>query len=268
MHAAAYAALALDCSYEAIRATDQELSSVVARLRAGELDGLNVTVPHKRRVLLHAGRIDATARASSAANTLVRDPDGLVVAHDTDTLALAAELEALGHEPWEGARALVLGTGGAARCAVIALACHLRVREITVRGRALADDAARALFDEEVSGLLRAAGASCGLRLEPWAPNVATEREVLVLVQATTAGMDGGPPGEVAAEAIAWTSVARQAVALDVVYGRSTTPFVEAARARGLSVVDGLGMLARQGALAFELWLGCPAPFDVMRAAL
>ncbi len=64
------------------------------------------------------------------------------------------------------------------------------------------------------------------------------------------------------------TTLPPDAVAVDVVYAPRDTPFLRAARARGLPSDDGLGMLARQGALAFELWLGVPAPFEVMLAAL
>ena len=67
---------------------------------------------------------------------------------------------------------------------------------------------------------------------------------------------------------MAWTALPSDAVALDVVYAPAETPFLRAARARGLRSANGLGMLARQGALAFHLWTGLPAPFDAMRAAL
>ncbi len=267
MHDAAYAALGLDCSYEAIRATADELPGLVARLRDGELDGLNVTIPHKHRVLAHVDGLDPTARTSSGANTLVRERDGFVVAHNTDTAALASELECLGVGGPE-ARALVLGAGGAAKSAVVALACHLRVGEITVRGRVFADAAARDAWGGGISALLRAAGAVSSLHLEPWGPRDAIEREVSAIVQATSAGMAGGAPGGVAADGVAWRSVRHSAVALDVVYGEGATPFLTAAQARGLRVTDGSGMLARQGALAFELWLRRPAPFDVMLSAL
>ena len=80
--------------------------------------------------------------------------------------------------------------------------------------------------------------------------------------------MRGGPPGEVVADAVRWERVPATAVALDVVYAPPDTPFLRAARAHGLTCDHGLGMLARQGALAFELWLGVRPPLDVMRAAV
>jgi len=80
--------------------------------------------------------------------------------------------------------------------------------------------------------------------------------------------MHGADPGDAAAGAVAWAALPHDAVALDVVYAPPDTPFLRAARARGLRAAGGLGMLARQGALAFEIWLGIPAPLEVMRAAL
>jgi shikimate dehydrogenase len=80
--------------------------------------------------------------------------------------------------------------------------------------------------------------------------------------------MKGADLGAVAADAVDWSSLPNDAVVIDVVYEPRDTPFLRAAQKRGLRCDDGLGMLARQGALAFELWLGIPAPFDVMRAAL
>ena len=80
--------------------------------------------------------------------------------------------------------------------------------------------------------------------------------------------MDGGPPGEIVADAIAWDSVPPSAIALDVVYEPRDTPFLERARARGLTCTDGLRMLALQGALALRLWLGVDPPLDAMLAAL
>jgi shikimate dehydrogenase len=87
-------------------------------------------------------------------------------------------------------------------------------------------------------------------------------------MQTTSCGMTGAAPGEIVANAVDWSALPAYAVALDVVYAPSETPFLRAARARGLRAANGLGMLARQGALAFELWLGIPAPYDVMLAAI
>jgi shikimate dehydrogenase len=263
MHAAAYRALHLPHTYEALRATASELPGIVDALRTGRFDGLNVTVPHKERVLGLVDELDASARIVGAANTLVRSPEGRVMAYNTDAPALAAEIDrlrgSLAHPaPWDTGRALVLGSGGAARAAVAACA-KLGAREIVVRARAFDDASRRDRFVGE---------APAAIAPQPWAASSASEGETIAVVQATSAGMKGADPGTAVADVVAWGSLPPNAVAVDVVYAPRDTPFLRAARARGLCSDDGLGMLARQGALAFELWLGVAAPFEIMRAAL
>lgn len=244
MHTAGYRARGVDASYEAIRATPVDLAPLVQSLRDGRFDGFSVTIPHKRRILEHVDRVDPSAERVGAANTLVRTAEGAVVAYNTDVPALARELATLApertKEEWRASRAIVLGTGGAAASAIAALESDLRVREVVVRSRRGADALRPTDFDAEA----------------------------LTIVQATSAGMDGADPGDVVADAIAWTALPARAIALDVVYAPRETPFLRAASAHGIRSANGLGMLARQGALAFELWLGAPAPYDAMLAAI
>jgi shikimate dehydrogenase len=276
MHGAALRALGLPHTYEAVRATAAELPQIVAALREGTFDGLNVTVPHKERVLALADALDESARVAGAANTLVRDAAGRIVAHNTDAPALAAELARL--RPGasvRGGRGLVLGSGGAARAAIVALGSYLGLDEIVVRARSFADPARREAF---------VATAPRRVTAEAWSPSSAGEANTVALVQATSAGMRGADPGEEVAGVVAWDALPSDAVAIDVVYAPRETPWLRAARRRGLASDDGLGMLARQGGLALELWLasfangpadgpneaGAPvrAPFEAMRAAL
>jgi shikimate dehydrogenase len=264
MHAAAFRALGLPHTYEAVRAAVDDLAGVLSALRAGRFDGLNVTVPHKQRVLAMVDVVDESARISGAANTLVRGEGGRIVAYNTDAPALAAEFRVLAGDefPWTNARALVLGSGGAARAAVTAFAIHLGVPDIVVRARAFADEVRREAFVRE---------APCPLTARPWSAlrdDRDDDAQILALVQATSAGMLGADSGEAAAGMVAWDRLASQAVAIDVVYAPRETPWLRAARARGIRCDDGLGMLARQGALALELWLEVPAPLGVMRGAI
>jgi shikimate dehydrogenase len=273
MHSAAYAALGLPHIYERIRATADGLPGLVQLLREGRYDGLNVTVPHKRSILAYVDAIDPSAALVGVANTLVRRGDGRIIAHNTDVPALAEELCQLAPdvprgEGWKGAHALVLGTGATARSAVMALASDLRVARIVVRGRSFEDDRKREAFRAEIGERLEAAGATSAIHLEPWLASVATERSLAAIVQATSAGMDGGDPGEAVVRAVEWGALSEAVVALDVVYAPPVTPFLRAAASCGLRAGNGFGMLARQGAIAFELWLGIPAPFEAMRAAL
>jgi shikimate dehydrogenase len=244
MHRAAFRALGLPHTYEAVRVAAEDVPRVVAALRAGDFDGLNVTVPHKERVLSLVDEVDEGARLARAANTLVRDR-GRVVAYNTDAPALAAEIRALaGDGALRGARALVLGSGGAARAARTALRA-LGVDDVVVRARTAREEGTQA-----------------------WRPSPESEATTRVVIQATSAGMTGADPGETVASVVAWSALPPDAVALDVVYAPPETVFLRAARERGLRAENGFGMLARQGALALELWLGASAPLEAMRAAL
>ena len=258
MHMAAFRALGLPHTYEAIRVTSGELPRVLQALREGQYDGLNVTVPHKQAALALAD--DVAVPGTAAANTLVRARDGRVVAHNTDVPALAEELRLLAGPgaPWASRRALVLGSGGAALAAIAALR-SLGSVDVVVR--------ARRPCGSHGTGSRRSPWPRADAT-QPWQPSPSSEAQTLAVVQATSAGMTGADPGDTLTDVVAWDALAPDAVALDVVYAPPETPFLTAARARGLRHANGLGMLARQGALAFELWLGIPAPLGVMRAAL
>jgi shikimate dehydrogenase len=185
-----------------------------------------------------------------------------VEAHNTDVAALALEIANLLPEQrqWSRVRALVLGKGGAARSAVCALAVDLGVSEVAVRARGGAP--------EDFAREMRELTSGARVVAEPWTPSQELEARTSVVVQCTSAGMHGADPGEPVADRVAWAALPPHAGALDVVYVPPETPFLRAAREHGLRGANGLGMLARQGALAFELWLGVPAPYNAMLAAI
>jgi shikimate dehydrogenase len=263
MHEAAYRALGLPHVYEKLETTSEDLPRRVEDLRAGRYAGLNVTVPHKMRVLALVDELDPSVEATGAANTLVRTSSGGVRAHNTDAPALRDEIAHLvdpasegGATLLEGKTALVLGSGGAARAAVYALGL-LGAGRIIVRARADARDLATS--------------SSSPLSFEPLErpPGSAEALDLAVIVQATPAGMAGSSaPGRVVVDAVSWDTVPRVAVVYDVVYNPPRTPLLERAAVAGLRWESGLGMLVRQGALAFELWLGVAPPRDLMMQAL
>jgi shikimate dehydrogenase len=259
MHAAAYAALGMPHAYERIETSAEEVALRVEALRRGDFAGLNVTVPHKTRVLSLVDEIDPSAKATGAANTLVRVPAG-VRAHNTDAPAIARELVRLrGSGSFAGTSAVVIGSGGAARAAIYALGT-LGVARVIVRARrevpALAD-------------VLVAAGSRATLSFSAFSAPAEEPSDLSAIVQATTGGMEGAPlDGQTVAGVVAWDSVPGSCVVFDVVYAPPRTPLVDRAAARGLTSDGGLGMLVGQGALAFELWLGVAPPLDVMQTAL
>ncbi len=261
MHEAAYRALGLPHSYEKLETTAEELPARVDALRTGTLAGINVTVPHKTAVLGLVDAIDPSAAATGAANTLVRTSEGTVRAYNTDAPALRGELVELANDAsmFEGRSALVLGTGGAARAAIFALG-QLGIARVIVRGRR---------EKKELADVLATSNPRAALSFEPLTAPREEPDDLVAIVQATTAGMNGSEvPGDLVAGAVSWANVPPDCVVYDVVYAPPRTPLLERASARGLANDSGLGMLVGQGALAFELWLGVKPPRDVMRAAL
>ncbi len=253
MHAAAYRLLGMDGahSYRAYSTRHDELEARVRDLRQGRLDGLNVTVPHKVAVIPWLDDLADSARLTGAVNTLVRQRDGRIIGHNTDAPALLIDLSrALPESIRPGDVGLVIGSGGAARAAVWALG-ELGLERTIVRARSPRAD----------------------LYVDPLCPG-ADEPKLAVIVQATSAGMKGADHGGSVAAAVDWARVSPRAIAYDVVYAGArghadgSTPFLDAARARGLTARDGYGMLSGQAALALSLWLEMPPPFAIMRAAL
>jgi shikimate dehydrogenase len=260
---AAFDALGLPFAYDLIDAPDEAaLGKALAALRAGERAGLTVTLPHKRAVLGLADDAGESAARAGAANVLVRGSDGRIRAENTDAGAIVKVVgPLLAARRW----ALVLGSGGAARAALVA--CEemgFRGVEITSRSWTTPEEA------WERGGELPDIRAR--VELSPWVsewgePARLTARDTDLVIQATSAGMVGADPGDELTERVPWDALSPKTVAFDVVYRPRVTPFLRVAREHGLVAEDGLGMLVEQAALALELWLGMPAPREEMRRA-
>ncbi|GAB4206308.1 MAG: shikimate dehydrogenase [Roseiflexaceae bacterium] len=255
IHNAAFAHLGIDARYELWHTPAAELEARVATLRNPDVLGANVTLPHKRAVIPLLDRIDPQAELIGAVNTIVRAPDGTLTGLNTDAPAfLAALREDLDYAP-EGQTVVILGASGAARAAAAALL------EAGAGGLVLVNRTLERA--EELLGDLLAASERDPLllALTPDDPDLA---ELLgsasLLVNATSLGWHGDetplPAGQIPAGALVY----------DMVY--RPTRLLRDAVARGARTADGLGMLVRQAALAFEQWTGQPAPLDVMRAAV
>ena len=278
MHTAALRALDLPHGYSAIDVpSEASLRRVVGEIRRGAFHGVNVTVPYKRAVLEMVDEVAASAAEVEAANVLVRTPQGRVIAHNTDVGALVAELTDL-LAGRRALRAVVIGSGGAGLAAVAACRrLNFAIVGITSRSwvgseavyEAASATRARALgalatpWPTDLNVLPPSGKASQVLRMQWSEFAVAAD----LVIQATSAGMLGGDPGEGVAAVVPWALLPPQAVAYDVVYNPRETPFLAAARARGMASAGGLGMLVRQGVAAFALWTGVEPPADVMRSA-
>ncbi len=253
MHEAALAAAGLPGRYIACDVEPAGLAEALRGLRALGFAGCNVTVPLKEAAARLASVRSAEVERTGSANTLALEPDGGLRADTTDGRGLLAALrEEAGFEA-VGRRVVVLGAGGAARGIAGALSAA-GAREVAVANRTLARAQALATaLGDRVRPL--------ALEMDALAPALATAD---LLVQATTVGMG---TDALAVPAAALEALPPAAIVCDIVYAPPETALMRAARRAGHPVVGGLGMLAWQAALAWELWFQRTGPVAVLREA-
>lgn len=256
LHNAAFRALGLDWVYVAFRVLGGQGRTAVDAMRALDLAGLSVTMPHKADVAAAVDRLGPVAARLGAANTVSwsRDSeDSELVGESTDGLGFIDALTDEGFDP-TGRSCLVLGAGGAARAVTLALG-EAGARAVTVVARR-ADAARECAFLAGRAGRPIEAADTEGVR------DSLTDADLVV--NATPSGMAGHPDFPMAVEA-RW--LGPQHFVADLVYAPAVTPLLAAARDRGAAGANGLGMLIHQAARQIELWTGRPAPLEAMSAA-
>jgi shikimate dehydrogenase len=238
MHNAAFRALELDWTYELLDVSSRELPAALTRLREPDVAGANVTIPHKQAVMQHMDTVDPEAVRARAVNTIVTD-GGRLIGSNTDIAAIRAAIAGVGVEP-KGAKVVILGAGGSARAAAVALeGAHVTFvsrhpDDGDIPGRAIAWD------EPALHALVRAAD---------------------LLLNATPLGRRDEMPIRPAA-------LPKTGAVIDLVYVTGGTPLVRKARSLGLRTADGWEVLLAQGTRSFETWTGRPAPVSAMRETL
>lgn len=238
----------IDGAYVPLPVEPKGLATALRALPALGFVGSNLTVPHKEAALAIVDRVHPVARRVGAVNTVVVAADGALEGRNTDAFGFLAALEQ-DAPSWSADRpAVVLGAGGAARAVLVALV-DAGVAEIRLinRTRARAD-------------ALTALGAP--IRSVEWASRSHALDGAGLVVNTTTLGMGGQPPLDIDLAALP-----KAAVVNDIVYSPLETPLLAAARARGNTAVDGLGMLLHQARPAFQAFFGeDPAVTPALRA--
>ncbi|MFQ5466374.1 MAG: shikimate dehydrogenase [Thermodesulfobacteriota bacterium] len=256
MQNAAFEAAGCDIVYLPFHVSPARLPGAVDAVRALEMVGVNVTIPHKERVMGYLDSVDPTARAIGAVNTVVNS-DGRLTGYNTDGEGYMRSLTGeTGFVP-EGKSVILIGAGGAARAILHALlsggAASVLIANRTVkRAEDLACDFG-GVFEAREVGVSALDAAELARRVEG----------ADLVVNTTSLGMEGSPVLDFPVEALP-----TGAVVSDIVYRPGDTELLKRASERGLAVHRGIGMLVCQGALGFELWTGLTAPVDVMTRAV
>jgi shikimate dehydrogenase len=245
---AAFSEAGVDGVYIAVRCAPSDLSGFMHGLaRAG--GGGNVTLPHKEKAAAVVDVSSEAVRRTGACNTFWGE-NGKVRGDNTDVDGFRRALRLFLDGPAEGVRALLLGAGGAARAALLGL---------------LDEGASEVLIFNRTEERARAVARRIGgqrARVVPVMQDLGGEH-FDVVINATRLGLDHDD-----ATPIDFAVLGRAGAALDLVYGKHKTSFVQAAEDRGIRAADGMEMLVQQGAVSFERWWGQPAPTEIMRDAI
>lgn len=250
MHNAAFKALGLDYCYVPFMVEPGMLASAVAGLRAMNIRGVNITVPHKEDVLPMLDLIDHEALLIGAVNTIVND-NGKLKGFNTDSRGFMMSLSEAGIEV-SGKRVLLLGAGGAARAVGYGL-CK-KASKVYIAARNLSRAEELAVHLHSVSPATEGISLKDGISAD-------FASGIDIIVNATPLGLSENDPLPFEAGLIS-----NSHVVCDLIY--KNTQLLQAAAQKGARTLDGAGMLLWQGALCFELWTGRKAPVDVMRLAL
>jgi shikimate dehydrogenase len=248
---AAFAARGLNCTFIAFRVPKAELRESIESLRSINIAGFNVTTPHKTQVMMYLDEVESLAKKAGAVNT-VNNIEGIFRGYNTDVYGFIEPLHKR-RVDFQGMHVLLLGSGGAARAVVIALAEQKGIAELIIANRNLH----RA---SDLANLGTANGIKCKVVPLDKAQNFSLACDMIV--NATTLGMNNEP------SVIDYEHIQKGSIVYDIVYRPPVTELIENAKHAQATVVYGYEMLIEQGAKAFEIWTGLSAPRDVMKKNL
>ncbi|HVT50954.1 MAG TPA: shikimate dehydrogenase [Dongiaceae bacterium] len=237
----------IDGAYVPFATHPRDLPRAIRALPSLGFRGGNVTLPHKEPALGLVDEVSRTAHRIGAVNTLVVREDGSIFGDNTDGFGFLAHLQA-SQPHWQPAAgpAVLLGAGGAARAIIVALLeCGVSTVVLANRTQRRAEELVEAL------GIALGDEAKGRLQVIPWHHREQALDGAGLLVNSTQLGMKGQPGLELDLAALP-----RTAVVYDIVYVPLQTPLLEAAKARGNPIVDGLGMLLHQARPGFAAWFG------------
>jgi shikimate dehydrogenase len=257
MHNNAFSELDLDCVYVAFNVLPGNIGEAVSAVRALGIAGINVTIPHKQRIMTYLDEISSDAMLVGAVNT-VSNVDRRLIGFNTDVGGLLRALKAdLDFTP-EGTKVFVVGAGGAARAVIVGLGRNY-VSEVIIANRTLskAEDLAKEFNDHFPKVDFKALMLSDQKRIKK---NIVGSD---LIINASSAGMKRENPLK-----LPLYLMPKHAGIYDLVYDPTDTPLVKDAKKLGLKAFSGHSMLLYQGVEAFEIWTGLTAPVKTMKKAL
>jgi len=246
MHNAAFEALGLDYCYAAFRVHPDSLPEAVKAIRALHLSGVNVTIPHKEKVIPFLDEVDKEATAIGAVNTIVNS-NGNLKGYNTDGRGFIQSFFEYGISA-EGKDVLVIGAGGASRAISYYLGKEAK--------RLFLYDIEQEKAERLAADLKKILGKDVSI-----VDDIGRTERFNIFLNATPLGLKEEDPLP-----FDTSHLRSDQIVCDLIYKK--TRLLEEASRKGCIALDGLGMLLWQGVFAFELWTGVSPPVDIMREAL
>ena len=254
MQNAAFQACKLPYVYVSFLVHPPDLSRAVQSIRTLNLAGVNVTVPHKERIVRYLDSLSEEAQLCGAVNTVV-NRDGHLFGDNTDGLGFLQSLQEYRLSPRQG-EIILIGAGGSARAVLVSL-LRAGYGPITIVNRTIAK--ARSL----VRSYRNLGKAQVNALPLDALQDAALLQHASLIINSTSVGLHGEKFFSLAYEA-----TPRRCLFYDLLYSPELTSFLREAQKVRPAVLDGREMLLHQGALAFSLWTGVSAPLQTMRWAL
>ncbi len=255
MHNAAFKELGINAVYVCFEIKDKrDLKKAIEGIRVLGIGGVNVTVPYKEEVIKFLDEITVIAKRIGAVNTVFRRGDKLI-GTNTDAEGFIRDLRDTCRFSPKNKHVLIVGSGGAGRAVSFAVAdAGAKCIYLTDIDISRAKKLARSLSHSYSGCVIKVIGVDEVDKIG---------KDVNLIVNATPVGMKEGDP-----EVVDLRLFNQDTLVYDLVYTPPITPLLRRARQLKMACANGLGMLLRQGALAFKHWTGKNPPIDVMEKAL
>ena len=236
----------------------EDLNTAIAGFSAINVQGFNITIPHKQSIIPLLSEVLNIAEAVGAVNTVYRK-NGRWIGTNTDVDGFLAPLKTYNWQ-WHQKVAVILGNGGASR-AVVAGCAQLGFAEIHVIGRS--EDKLTAFQESWLHSPL-----AVNIKIHKWDEMSTLISQADLLVNTTPIGMYPHIDHSPINDQVLFDRLSPGTIVYDLIYIPNPTKFLQQAQMRGAIAIDGLEMLVQQGAHALELWLQQSVPVDIMRNSL
>ncbi|MFZ0513224.1 MAG: shikimate dehydrogenase [Candidatus Nitrosopolaris sp.] len=251
MHNAAFNSIGLNCTYIAFRVPKGELEVSLHSLRATNISGFNVTIPHKVDIIPYIDELDPSAKKANAVNT-VHHIEGTFKGYNTDVQGFIEPLRKR-RVSLNGMKILLIGSGGSARAIIAALSNEIGISHIIIANRT------RKNADELVS-----MASNLGLRADFTRMENLGEHALKsdLIINSIPSGLNDEQ------SIVDYNHISKDSIVYDIVYTPMVTNLIEQAKNAKATVIYGYEMLLAQGSRAFEIWTGINAPLEAMKKAL